>query len=146
MKPANSFLALLIFLASCGHSQTKNSQKALTGNIQSDLRTLLHHGKVIADIMDGVKQSQRQAELTRKFQTAIKDNYEWFLEYMKTVPEGEPMPYDPKLGLTKEEYTELTGYMENIEVVSTGKEDISIEMADNFILFNSNNKLQALIL
>lgn len=143
MKQTYYILTFLIFLTSCGNSQSTNSQKKLTGNIQSDLRTLLPNTKVKADIMDGVLQSPRQVELTKRFQTAIKENYDWFLEYMKTIPKGEPMPYNAKLGLTKEEYTELIGFMNNVEVVSTGKEDIFIQIKDDFIRFKSYNKLAA---
>ncbi|MFN8357581.1 MAG: hypothetical protein U0Y10_24195 [Spirosomataceae bacterium] len=141
MKQTIYILTLIFFLSSCGNSQTTNSQKKLTGNIQSDLKMLLPNSNVKADIMDGVLQNPRQAELTKKFQAAIKENYGWFLEYMKTVPEGEPMPYNSKLGLTKEEYTELMGFMDNVEVVSTGKEDIKIEIKNDFISFKSHNKL-----
>lgn len=144
MKQIYYTFTLLIFLTSCANSQTTNSQKKLTGNIQSDLKTLLPNNKVTADIMDGVLQNPRQVELMKKFQSAIKENYDWFLEYMKTVPEGEPMPYNAKLGLTKEEYTELMAFMNNVEVVSTGKEEIVIEIKDNFIRFKSHNKLAGL--
>ncbi len=141
MKQTYYILALLIFLTSCGNSQSTNSQKNLTGNIKSDLKILLPNSNVKADIMDGVLQNPRQAELTKKFQSAIKENYDWFLEYMKTVPEGKPMPYNAKLGMTKEEYTELMGFMDNVEVVSTGKEDILIETKGDLIRFKSHNKL-----
>jgi hypothetical protein len=141
MKQTYYLLLLLICLMSCGDSQTTKSKDSLTGNIQSDLRILLPDSKVKADIMDGVLKNPRQVELANKFQLAIKENYDWFLEYMKTVPEGEPMPYNEKLGLTKDEYTELMGFMNNVEVVSSGKEDIVIEVKDDFIRFKSHNKL-----
>jgi hypothetical protein len=141
MKQACYLITLLFFLTSCGNSQTTNSKTKLTGNIQADLKILLPDSKVKADIMDGIFQNPRQAELTKKLQAAIKDNYDWFLEYMKTVPEGEPMPYNAKLGLTKEEYAELLGLMDNVEVVSTGKEEIIIETKNDVIRFKSKNKL-----
>lgn len=46
--------------------------------------------------------------------------------------------------MTKEEYTELMSFMNNIEVVSTGREDIDIEVKGDFIQFKSHNKLAAL--
>lgn len=141
MKQTCYLLTFLIFLASCGNSQTTNSQKKLTGSIQTDLKTQLPNTNVNADIMDGVLQNPKQVQLTKKFQSAIKENYDWFLEYMKTVPEGEPMPYDEKLGLTKGEYPELMEYMDNVEIVSTGKEDITIEIKNDLIRFKSHNKL-----
>ena len=63
---------------------------------------------------------------------------------MKTVPEGEPLPYHSKLGITKEEYAKLKGFMDDIETVSTGKEDIQIELKNDIIYFKSNNKLSNL--
>lgn len=144
MKQTFFILTLLIFLTNCGNSQTTNSQENLTGNIQSDLKALLPNKNVQADIMDNVLQNPRQVELTKKFQSAITENYEWFLEYMKTVPNGEPMPFNEKLGLTKEEYKELRALMDNVEVVSTGKEDIFIEIKDDLIRFKSHNKLAKL--
>jgi hypothetical protein len=141
MKQTLYIFTLLIFLASCGGSLPANSQNKLTGDISSDLKTLLPNKQVKADIMDGVLQNPRQVELTRKFQSAIQKNYDWFLEYMKNAPEGQPMPYHVKLGLTKEEYAELMDFMNNVEVVPSGKEDIIIEVKSDFIRFRSKNKL-----
>lgn len=52
---------------------------------------------------------------------------------MKTIPEDEPMPYHSKLGLTKEEYDELTKYLSIVEIVSTGKENIAVELKNDTI-------------
>lgn len=134
-------IVLTIFLTSCSNSQTSKNTTQLTGDIGTDLKTLIPTGKHTADIMDGVQQNPRQATLTKKFQDGIKNNYEWFTEYMKTVPEGEPMPYHTKLGMTKEEYEELMGYLNNIEIVSTGKENIEVEIKNDTIYFKSIGKL-----
>lgn len=127
-----------------GCSQTNISRDKLTGNIENDLKILLPNGEVSADIMDGVFQAPRQMELIRKFQSSIKKNHEWFVDYMKTMPEGQQMPYHVNLGLTKEEYDELQGFMDNIEAVSTGVENISIKLTDDIIHFKSQNKLSVL--
>ncbi|RYE21506.1 MAG: hypothetical protein EOP42_25760, partial [Sphingobacteriaceae bacterium] len=63
---------------------------------------------------------------------------------MKSVPQGERMPYHVNLGVTKEEYTELLDFMKNIEIVSTGVEEISIQTKDDVIHFKSVNKLSFL--
>lgn len=125
-------------------SQTNISGDKLTGNIENDLKILLPNGKVPADIMDGIFQPPRQLELAKKLQSSIKKNHEWFIDYMKTIPKGNQMPYHVNLGLTKEEYHELEGFIENIETVSTGVEDISIQLTDDIIHFKSQNKLSAL--
>jgi hypothetical protein len=144
MRQIYYIITLLTFLTSYGNSQTINSKIPLTGTMKNDLKALLPTGKVNADIMDGVKQNPRQMELAKRLQISVKQNYNWFLEYMKSVPKGEPLPYNSKLGLTKEEYAELQGFMDDIETVSTGKEDMYIELKNDIINFKSNNKLSKL--
>jgi len=143
MRQILFLFALTIFLASCINSQTKNIKPQLTGDIKSDLSSLIPKGSHTVEIMDGVSENPRQKALTLKFREAINRNYEWFVEYMKTVPEGKPMPYHSNLGLTKQEYEELMGYMNNVEVLSTGKEVITIEYKGDIIVFNSQGKLSA---
>jgi len=53
-------------------------------------------------------------------------------------------PKKVKLGLTKEEYTELLGFMDNIEMVSTGTENIAVQIKNDIISFKSQNKLSKL--
>jgi hypothetical protein len=130
-----------VLVTSCGNSQTKNQKRSLSGNVQADLEMLLSQNKVKAEIMDGIVNNPRLTELTKKFQAAIQKNYDWFIEYMKKVPDGEEMPYDEKIGLTKGEYAELLGYMNNIELKSTGQEFIFINKNNGIVYFQSQNKL-----
>ena len=135
MKRIPYLILLLVLLTSCGHSQTNSLHVKLTGNIKNDLKLLLPAGTVKADIMDGVRQDHRQIELSKKLQSAVKQNYSWFVEYMKSIPLGQPMPYHVNLGVTEVEYTELLGFIENIEFVSTGIEPISIHTIDDVVHF-----------
>lgn len=144
MKKIPFLALLLLFLYSCGHSQTPSSNKDLTGNLKDDLKILLPNGEVTADIFDGVKQDPRQMELSKRLQASIAKKYEWFVDYMKSVPEGQQMPYHINFGITEKEYAELQGFMENIELISTGREKISIEYNGNLISFKSTNKLASL--
>ena len=41
-----------------------------------------------------------------KVEQAARKNPDWFIEYSKTGKKGVPLPYDERLGLTKEEYDE----------------------------------------
>jgi len=141
MKRIILILTLATFLANCSNSQANKDTTQLTGVIGTDLRNLIPEGSHIVDIMDGIKQNPRQATLTKKFQDGVKKNYEWFVEYMKTVPEGEPMPYHLNMGMTKKEHDELMGYMTNIEMVSTGKEKIDVEIKNDTVYFKSKEKL-----
>ncbi len=137
-------ILFMAFFSSCMQAQTTISDQKLTGDIKNDLISLLPSGTVKADIIDGVRQNPRQMELAKKLQSSIAQNYEWFVDYMKAVPQGEKMPYHVKLGLTKEEYMELMGFMDNIEMVSTGTENISIQIKNDVIYFKSQNKLSKL--
>jgi hypothetical protein len=51
--------------------------------------------------------SERQTGLANKMMEAAKKNREWFMEAVAKAPPGEPVPYDEKLGLTREEYKEF---------------------------------------
>ncbi len=141
MKRIFFILTLGSLLTSCTNSQTNKNFTQVTGDIKTDIKSLISDGNHQADIMDGVSQNSRQAALTKKFQNGIRNNYDWFVEYMKTVPQGEQMPYNSKLGLTKEEYTELTSYLNNVELVSSGKENITAELKNDTVHFKSEGKL-----
>ncbi len=141
MKKLLLLLWIILSLAGCSNSQPTTNNKLFTGDIRADLKSLITAGDHTADIMDGVMQTPRQVSLTKKFQDAVQKNYDWFLDYMKTVPDGEPIPWHEKLGVTKTEYEELMGYMNNIEVISTGKEVITCTIKDDIISFKSHGKL-----
>lgn len=140
MKRFYILLTILISLTSCGNSQTQQRQQAITGDIKNDLNNLLPEGKITTDVMDVVKQNKRQEELTKKFQEGIQNNYEWFVDFMKTVPDGQPMPYNSKLGLTEDEYKELQGYLNDIELISSGKYAVTIKSKNNIIAFETNDE------
>jgi hypothetical protein len=140
MKPIYILSTLLILTTSCGESQTLQEQKALTGDIETDVNNLLPPGKTTVDVMDGIMQTKRQEELTIKFQEAIKKNYDWFIDYSQNKPAGQPMAYHPNTGLTEKEFEELMIYMLNIEFVSTGKKEMEITNISNIIEFQTGDE------
>lgn len=144
MKQLSFLLIFLVVLIGCSNSQISAPSLKLTGNIKKDVTALLPTGTVQASIMDSVLQHPRQIELTQKFQQAVKENYNWFLDFIKTVPEGAPLPYHPKLGLTQPEYTELMDYMNHTEIITSGKESVTIVRTNDMIHFKSKGKLAIL--
>ena len=144
MKRLYILFAGLLFLTTVAYSQSSDKPSFITGNIVTDVNNLLPDGKVTADAMNEIKQTPRQAELTEKFQKGIQKNYEWFVAFMKSIPEGQPMPYHRKLGMTKKEYKELEGYFDDIELVSSGKKDITIINDGNIIQFVANGNISML--
>jgi hypothetical protein len=130
---------LTLCLISCGQSQT--SKEKLIGNPQSDISLLLKEGKHTAYIMDGVKQSPKQAEITARLQKAMQENYTWFIDYMKTVPEGQPLPYHEKMNITKAEYEEYLKNAKNTEIVPSAKESLIIQKDGETISFKGTGRL-----
>ncbi len=137
------FYILMAFFSftSCNESKKTNTSKELTGDISMDIKRLLPVGVMTADIMGLGLQTPRQIELMTKFQNGIKENYDWFVDYMKTVPDGEPMPFNSKFGLTESEYTELMDYLNNTELISSGTENIVIKIKNEIIYFKAGGKL-----
>lgn len=112
--------------------------------MQKDINRLLPAGEVMVDVMDSINQNQRQQELMQKFQTAVQQNYDWFVDYMKTVPTGQPMPYHKNLGLTESEYAEMQSSFNDVELFSSGKEKVTIQKENNIIQFKASGKLELL--
>lgn len=126
---------IAIILIGCISPNETNSQ-SLEVKISADSVNLwLSEGKHIADIMDGY--DERLIFLSTKYSEAIASNQEWFLEYAKTVPDGEEMPYHQNFGLTKEEYEEMLLSMKNMRTFSTGQEEFEIKKENNIISFNT---------
>ena len=59
-------------------------------------------------------------ELTLKLQKGMAANRDWLMERVKQAKPGEPLDYDPRLGLTKEEYAEYLRQDEKPKLVSAG--------------------------
>ncbi|NAY90287.1 hypothetical protein GTQ34_00005 [Muricauda sp. JGD-17] len=137
-------LIAVCFLMINSYSQKDNSKSDITKQVQSDIDNFLTEGESIVDVMDKIIQSPKQQELTMKFQQGIQNNYEWFVEYMEKSTPGKPMEYHPNLGITKDEYNELQELIKNIEITSSGKENVEIIKTDSTISFNSLGGLQIL--
>ncbi len=105
-----TIIALCCFVIQL-HAVTTNSTPLFK------LSDVLPEGKQEIEFMT-LQISERGMELMAKFQSATANHRDWFMEYVKNAPEG-PLPYDEKLGLTKEEYAEYLGTLTNRKLVST---------------------------
>jgi hypothetical protein len=71
------------------------------------VRKILPVGRMTVDAMEP-DFSPRQVELSQRLAEAARKDPAWFREHLtKRAAPGEPLPYDPRLGLSKEEYDEL---------------------------------------
>jgi hypothetical protein len=125
-------------------------EKKITRNVAVDLDRLIPEGEIRVDIRDKVKMSPRHTELMMKFMTGIRENAEWFMPlYKRSMETGEIMEFDEKLGMTRAEWDELKGLMDNntdAEMVSTGFEDVTVKKRKGIISFitGDENKLAGL--
>jgi hypothetical protein len=143
-------ILVLTFLSSCGQSQIKAEiyNKKITRNLKQDINTLIPSGEIIVDIMDEVTMSPRRLELQTKFMKAIKENHEWFIQQQKLVEKtGQGISYDKRLGMTREEWEEYKGFINNmsdIQAVSSGKAEVIIIKNNDIISFKADGKLKYL--
>ena len=62
--------------------------------------------------------------ISAKLQAAIQKNQAWFTSYAAKVKEGDPLPYDRRLGVTRAEYDRMM----NAKMVLTPKAAVSIKV------------------
>lgn len=129
---------------SCTQKVPETARLQLTRNLTTDLNSLLPLGKSIVDIMDGIKNADKIQVLNEKFKKGVSENYDWFLDFQKTLQPGQKMPYHPNLGMTEKEYAELMGYYDQIEAISTGQEELEITRTNDTYSFKASGKLSLL--
>lgn len=69
-------------------------------------RDVIVAGHITVDVMEVVSRP-RAIELAQRLQQAARVNPNWWLEHQKKAEPGEPLPYDSRLGLSKDEYNEF---------------------------------------
>jgi len=132
-------LILFSILSFTAYSQQRTFE--LSNNIENDLKSLLPEGSMEFEIMDKVRQSPRQIELTHRVQLAISENYDWFLEFASKMEPGQPLPYHNNLGLTEMEYTEFQNLINDIDLVSSGVIQYEISYSENEIILVPNDTI-----
>ena len=89
------------------------------------MEALLPRGTVRAEVL-GMEVPARLGQLMAKMQTAAAGDPQWFEAYVKEHGKpGEPLPYDPRLGLTEAEYREMVGLAEQMQLQPVGQTDLS---------------------
>ena len=112
--------------------------------LRSEIEKLLPPPECKVDIM-GVAFPKRFQELTVKMQTALATNKEWMLNHIKqNAKPGEPLPYDEKLGMTKNEYEEFLALGEKKEMKKFGSVKITTTTNANIFQIHSGGELSDL--
>lgn len=112
--------------------------------LRSEIEKLLPPPECKVDMM-GVVFPERFQELTVKMQTALATNKEWMLNYIKqNAKPGEPLPYDKKLGMTKNEYEEFLTLGEKKEMKKFGSVEITTTTRADIFQIHSGGELSDL--
>ena len=106
-----------------------------TVNVTQDIKYLLPEGNLDFEIMNGVSTSNRSEKIIKKVTKALAENKEWFSQQMTTAikKDGSPVPYDKRMGITKEEYDYLTTKKFDIEISSTGEISFDVSYSESKI-------------
>ncbi|MFD1734506.1 hypothetical protein ACFSC4_29340 [Deinococcus malanensis] len=67
------------------------------------VQTLLPSGRVTVDLLTPTYPPDI-LDIGRRMQDAARTHRDWFLEQVRNAAPGEPLPYDPRFGVTREEY------------------------------------------
>jgi hypothetical protein len=92
------------------YAQQESSSIELKDVLPSD-------GKEV-DVME-LQFPARMQELTQKMQQAIAKDPDWLPEVLKKLKPGETLPYDERLGLSKEQYEEYLGLTKKMTLTKT---------------------------
>lgn len=138
-------LFILSFFSACSQTSKKTLPvKTITRNVEQDIKNLIPSGNIDVDIMDQVTVSPRMQELQTRFLAAVKKNYEWFAAQRKiNESTGKELSYDPKVGMTKEEWEEykiLSDTQSGIQIASSGIAKVLVIKGDDYISFNTHNE------
>lgn len=98
-------IAVLLVSACDQQSDLKDPQEAKENTVHEfhGVETVLLVGQQNADVMQLMAPREAQ-EFSTKIQNAAVADPQWWQAHIKTAEPGQPLPYDPKLGVTEAEY------------------------------------------
>ena len=86
--------------------------------------------------------AKQDQAISKQFKSAVMNNMDWFRHYMLANKAGEPLPYNPKMGVTEAQYDELLHMKADLK--ETAPTEISVRRgADGAIAFASADPLAA---
>jgi hypothetical protein len=95
-------------------------------SVGAQARALLPKGPVTVDALE-LWTPPRMNELSQRLRNAARADPAWFQEHVRSAAPGEPLPYDPKLGLTEGEYREFLRLSDSVQMRPVRTETLVIE-------------------
>lgn len=96
---------------------------------------LLPEGSFTAAVLGIPRPNASQLAVVEKMKLAIKENKEWFLNLMKELKPGEPIPYHKNLGISEEEYAAFMEFSQSVKIDKIGAIALKIIRRDSSIYF-----------
>jgi hypothetical protein len=127
--------ATIISQFACAQTSTKNISKPFLF-----VDSLLKKDTVTLEILDFSFPADVQ-EIMLRFQKALTANKKWAQEYFsKNFKEGEPLPYDEKFGISREEYQKIKGIEKSRpSVVIKSTATLEVHRTPRYITFTTTN-------
>ncbi len=97
--------ALFVAVAPLASAQTRTAA----------FRDLLPIGQVDVTVLE-LGAPPRFTELATRIQAAARANMEWWTAHVRATPEGQPLAYDPRMGVSEAEYKEMLSLAEALVV------------------------------
>jgi hypothetical protein len=82
-------------------------------------RELLSVGQVEVTVLT-LGAPPRFTELATRIQHAARANQEWWTAHVRSAPEGQPLPYDARMGVSEAEYREMLRLADSVVMQRTG--------------------------
>lgn len=133
-------LSLLLLLAACSTNQeTEAGIQGDSSFTKEQLMTIFEPGTYSGERMtfalpDDVRAEIEQIALT--MQLALVEHQEWYKEELAKLPEGQPLPYDERLGVSEEEYNLLVGTDDDLVPTKVGDTNVTITQAKKQVKIN----------
>lgn len=106
----------------------------------SDIAALVPADGASVDIMQ-LAYPRRFVELSIKLKRGVAENPEWWINAVETAPRGEPVPYDPRLGLTRDEYDEYLAVGKRATLSKVKSTSLRVTRAGNRFTFDGGKDL-----
>ena len=68
----------------------------------------------------------RLTELSARLQAAVRRDSAWFVSHVRAARPGEPLPYDPRLGMTELEYREFLALSDSMRLRVAGEATLRV--------------------
>jgi len=96
---------------------------------------LLSESNYMASVLGIPRSDASQLSIVDKVKKAMKDNQDWFMETMKELKSGKPMPYHKNLSIREDDYVAFMQFTKSIKINKVNSIALKIIHSDNIIHF-----------